>query len=138
MPLKLTLKPHEKVIIGNAVIENLARGATFLILNTTTILREKDIFTEETADTPAKRIYYVIQLMYLSGSLEESKAHHPDYFELTRQFQEACPTPEAFELIAGMGQHILDDNFYAALNTCKKLIEYEKGILEGAAPGSDE
>ena len=134
MPLRLSLKPNEKFVIGNAVIENEPKSATFLILNKTTILREKDILTEETANTPAKRIYFIVQLMYLTGSMEESKEQHPVFFNLTKQFLAACPTPEVFEVISDVGELILNDNFYAALKRCKELIKYEKEILEGGGP----
>ena len=138
MPLRLNLKPHEKVIIGNSVIENGQKGASFVIHNKATILREKDIMTEETADTPAKRIYFVIQLMYMAGGMEESKQHHAAFFELTNQFLKACPTPEAVGLVSDMGMHILNDNFYAALKSCKQLIEYESGVLNVASSGMDK
>src|SRR3546814_3155248 len=45
------------------------------------ILREKDILTPDTADTPAKLVYLAVQLMYLSP---DPMAHHPTYFSLVR------------------------------------------------------
>lgn len=129
MPLRLKLKPQEKVVIGNTVIENGLKSATFLIHSKTIILREKDIMQEEEANSPARRIYYVSLLMYLAGSTEESQVHHPVFKELTRQFQEACPTPEAIELISDIGTKILNDNFYGALKSARHLIAYEEKVL---------
>ncbi|NQV47719.1 MAG: flagellar biosynthesis repressor FlbT [Rhodospirillaceae bacterium] len=134
----MNLKPHEKVIIGNSVIENGQKSASFVIHNKATILREKDIMTEEKANTPAKRIYFVVQLMYMAGGIEESKEHHSTFFVLTNQFLKACPTPEAVVLISEMGMNVLNENFYAALKCCKDLMEYEKGILDGDTTGMDE
>ncbi|MBL6942706.1 MAG: hypothetical protein ISR53_11185, partial [Rhodospirillales bacterium] len=62
MPLRLRLKPHEKLVIGNSVIENGPKSTSFLVHSKTTILREKDILTEDDANTPAKRIYYLALL----------------------------------------------------------------------------
>jgi len=135
MPLRLKLKPQEKVVIGNTVIENGPKSATFLIHSKTTILREKDIMLEEEANTPAKRIYYVSLLMYLAGSIEESKIHHPAFMELTGQFQEACPTPRAIELISDIGTKILDDDFYGALKSARSLITYEEEVHSEAMQG---
>jgi len=129
MPLRLRLKPHEKLVIGNSVIENGPKSTSFLVHSKTTILREKDIMTEENADTPAKRIYFVSLLMYLAGSIEESKAQHPAFFELTNQFMQACPTPTAIQIIGDLGQNILDDDFYGALKNARSLINYEATIL---------
>ena len=51
MPLKLTLKPNEKVLIGTAVLTNAGPKAEIIVQNTVPVLREKDIITEENADT---------------------------------------------------------------------------------------
>ncbi len=48
-----------------------------LIEGDTPILREKDILTGETANTPAKRIYLSVQLMYLS---KDPRVHHETLF----------------------------------------------------------
>jgi len=138
MPLSLYLKPNEKVIIGNAVIQNGKKSASFVIHNKATILRQKDIMTEEDANSPAKRIYFLVQLMYLAGSLEASREHHTDFFNLTRQFLEACPTPEALELISNIGQNIMDGKFFNSLKECRHLMEYEDAIINGTIETSGE
>ena len=132
MPLRLKLKPQEKVVIGNTVIENGLKSATFLIHSKTIILREKDIMQEEEANSPARRIYYVSLLMYLAESAKLSEVHHPAFRELTRQFQEACPTPKTIELISHIGTKILNDDFYGALKSAKSLIAYEEEVLSEA------
>src|SRR6185312_2905060 len=67
MALKVELKPHERIIIGSCVITFTDQRARLLIDgDNVPILREKDIMTPETADTPAKLIYLAVQLMYIS------------------------------------------------------------------------
>ena len=62
MPLKLTLKPNEKVLIGTAVLTNAGSKAEIIIQNNVPVLREKDIITEENADTIGKKdIFYRIE-----------------------------------------------------------------------------
>jgi len=134
MSLRLKLKPNEKIIIGNTVIENGPKSASFLVHNKTTILREKDILTEETASSPAKRIYFIVQLMYMSGSFENSKNQHSEYFQLTRDFMTACPTEKAITLISEIGDKILSDNLYGALKMCNKLVEYENEVMNSLIP----
>jgi len=130
MPLSLTLKPDEKAIIGGAAIQNGPKTTTITITNKTVILREKDVLTSETANTPAKRIYFAVQLMYLSGSLEESGDVQEAFLELTRDFMAACPTETAVGLIAEIGQYVIIEKFYDALKLCKDLIKYEKSIID--------
>ena len=130
MPLSLTLKPDEKAIIGGAAIQNGSKTATITITNKTVILREKDVLTEETANTPAKRIYFAVQMMYLAGSLEESRDVHDAFLGLTKDFMTACPTETAIGQIAEIGQNVIAEKFYKALKICKDLIKYEKSILD--------
>ena len=54
MALKVELKPHERIIIGACVITNTDQRTKLLIEGEKIpILREKDILTPTTADTPA-------------------------------------------------------------------------------------
>jgi flagellar protein FlbT len=73
MALKVELKPGERIIIGESVITNDNQRTRLFIEGDAPILREKDILTPETADTPAKRVYLAVQLMYLSTDLERVK-----------------------------------------------------------------
>ncbi len=138
MSLRLKLKPNEKIIIGNTVIENGPKSASFLVHNKTTILREKDILTEETAITPAKRIYFAVQLMYMAGSLEDSKNLHSNFFTLSRDFMTACPTEQAITMVSEIGDKILADDLYGALKICNKLIAYEQQVMAELTPGTDK
>lgn len=65
MSLKLRLKPHEKVLIGHAVVSNGDKAAILHIENNVPVLREKDIMKEEAATTPERRLYFLVQLMYV-------------------------------------------------------------------------
>ena len=64
MALKVELKPGERIILGECVITNDDQRTRLLIEGKAPILREKDIMTPRRADTPAKRIYLAVQLMY--------------------------------------------------------------------------
>ena len=63
MALVIDLKPGEKILIGDAVITNDAQRTRLHIAGDAAILREKDVMQEDEADTPCKRIYYIIQCM---------------------------------------------------------------------------
>ena len=129
MSLRLKLKPHEKIIIGNTVIENGQKSASFLVHNKTTILREKDILTDETANSPARKIYFIVQLMYMSDSLEDNRQLHAEFFKLSKDFMTACPSEEAITLASDIGDRILADDLYGALKFCTKLIAYETRVM---------
>jgi flagellar protein FlbT len=124
MALKISLRPHERLIIGNAVIENSGSRSEFMVENNIPILREKDIMSAGDADSPCRRIYFVIQLMYVD---EKNLAeHHNSYWELVKDVVEAAPS--TLGLIDQISWYILGNKYYQALKLTKKLIEYEREV----------
>lgn len=131
MALRIELKPGERILIGECVLTNHDQRANFLIEGSAPILREKDIMTPDRADTPAKRIYLAVQLMYIS---RDSRAHHDVYFALVRDILEAAPS--MWPHIESINNHILTGEMYKALKDAKKLIAYEQELLEHAKRSS--
>ena len=129
MVLKLNLKAHEKCIIGGAAVQNGNKIASFTITNQTTILREKHIMTEEKADTLAKQIYFVVQLIYMDGGIDNSRQNHKIFFKLIREFIDLDPGSIGLDIIGEIGQLILDGADSQALAQGRKLIEYEKTLF---------
>jgi flagellar protein FlbT len=126
MALKVELKPHERIIIGNCVVTNTDQRARLLIDGENVpILREKDILTPETADTPAKLVYLAVQLMYISPNPE---VNHATYFSLLRDIVTAAPS--AWAIIEGINNNILSGDLYRALKEARKLVAYEKKLLD--------
>ena len=127
MALKVELKPGERIIVGECTITNCEQRTRILIEGSTPILREKDILTSAAADTPAKRIYLAVQLMYTS---RDPRAHHETYFALVREIMQAAPSTWAF--VEVINNQILTGNVYKALKEAKKLIAYERELFEHA------
>ena len=126
MALKVELKPHERIIIGSCVITNTDQRARLLIDgDNIPILREKDILTPETADTPAKLLYLAVQLMYISP---DARGNQGTYFNLVKDIVTAVPS--AWPYIEAINSHILSGELYQALKEAKKLIAYEKQLLD--------
>ena len=89
MSLKIDLKPGEKFIINGAVLTAGKRRVSLVLENQAVLLRSKDIMQEKEADTPAKRIYFAIMLMYIGNG-------EPAYRErfLHRKAMAACSRKE--------------------------------------------
>ena len=130
MGLKVELKPGERLILGECLVTNGEQRTRLLIEGQVPILREKDIMTPELADTPAKRIYLALQIMYTS---RDPRPHHDTYFTLTRELVEAVPS--AWPYIEDIGNHIITGAMYKALKSAKALISYEKDLLDHASRG---
>jgi flagellar protein FlbT len=130
MALKVELKPNERIIVGNAVIRNGEQRTRFFIEGDAPILREKDILTPATANSPARKVYLAVQLMYLQNDLS---THNEIYFPLVRDFLSAAPS--AMPLIAEINNSILSGDLYKALKSAKKLVAYEQELIDHALRG---
>lgn len=130
MALKVELKPGERVIIGDSVITNHDQRTRLLIEGTAPILREKDIMTPDRANSPARRIYLAVQMMYTS---REPQTHHDVYFSLMRDIVQAAPS--TWPYIEAINNHILTGELYKALKEAKKLISYEQELIDNATRG---
>lgn len=128
MPLKITLKPGERVIVGGAVLTNGSTVAHLLVENRVPLLREKDILTEAQATTPCKKIYLVVQLMYIGDGLTSELAQL--YWDLVRDVLAAAPSTN--DLISQISAYIVESSFYPALKIARKLISYEEELMDHA------
>lgn len=124
MALIIDLKPQERIIIGGALITNDANRTRLHIEGESPILREKDIMREADANSPCKRIYFTIQLMYLSNEPEKL---HEVYFQQIRDIQNAAPSTATFFMV--INDHILAGKYYKAMKEARNLMEHERELL---------
>jgi flagellar biosynthesis repressor protein FlbT len=124
MSLKITLKSNERLIVGGAVVKNGGKGTVLYIENTIPILREKDILGESDANTPCKRVYFTVQLMYID------EPNVPRYPELAGDILKAAPSTRTF--IEQLNERIEAGNYYQALKVARNLIDYEEELLKNA------
>jgi len=130
MALKVELKPGEKLLVGNCIITNADQRTRLFIDGKSPILREKDILTTATANTPAKRIYLAVQLMYID---EDISTGRETYFGLINDFLAAVPS--SIEIVNEINNEILTGALYKALKAANRLIEYEQDLLNHAPTG---
>jgi len=69
VPLRVELKPFERIVIGEAVLINSGTRSSFLIDGAAPIPREQDTVTPETANTPVGWLYLCVQTMYLKNDI---------------------------------------------------------------------
>ena len=132
MPLKIELKAHESVIVGEALITNDSERIRFYIDGNVPILREKFILREKDANTPARRVYFVVQQMYLSHEKQELQKLFVEYI---RDLKEAAPSLHPY--IAKVAEAMLLSNYYEAIKEAAKLVEQEDAIFGKALRGEE-
>lgn len=128
MSLKVELRPGEQIIIGESVITNDNQRTRLYIDGDAPILREKDIMTPAKANSPAKRIYLLIQLMYLAKSVDHLQE---EYLTFVRDLIEASPSSTPY--VSRISHEMLQGNLYRALKEARNLIDYEEKLLSYAA-----
>ncbi len=127
MALKVEIKPGERMIIGDSVITNDGNRARLYIEGEAPVLREKDILRPDDADTPCKKIYLMVQMMYLAA---DPRQHHDLYFTMLKDVMAAAPS--MLPQIEAINNGILTGSYYKALKQAKALIAYEKELIDNA------
>lgn len=130
MALKVELKPKERLIVGDCVITNSDQRTRLYVSGRSPILREKDIMRTEDASSPAKRVYFAVQLMYLDDDVDKVQE---EYFSLVNDLVKAAPSTTA--IVDEINNEILTGSLYKALKKAKKLIEYERELIGDATTG---
>lgn len=127
MPLKISLKPGEKVAINGAVIANGDRRTSLVLQNKASILRERDIIQPNEVNTPAKRIYFPLMMMYLDEDAHDT--YYEEFKTRLNEFMNAIERPEVTELCISINKDVANGNFYAALKSCQNLFPFEEMLL---------
>ena len=128
MPLRIELKPFERIVIGEAVLVNSGTRASFMIEGDAPILRESDTVTPENADTPYRRLYLCVQVMYLKNDIPR---YRPAYQRLLRSLRDRQPGDRlAINIIDA---HVSSGALYKALKEIRKLTKRDGCCLSEPA-----
>jgi len=129
MPLKIELKPGERAVLNGVVIEGASDGRTeFVVLNRATIMRERHILKEEDANTPVKRLYFTLQMLYIEPN--QKGTYEPLFDRYASDLEKALSLPTlrfALEQIVSCAH---SGQFYEALKICRAMIETEERLFE--------
>jgi flagellar protein FlbT len=139
LPLKLSLKPGEKFVLNGAVVQNGDRRGVLVLQNKASVLREKDIMQQEEANTPARRIYFPVMMMYLD---EPGAGRYYDEFVLRlTEFMSVIRNPDILADCVNISKLCMEREYYKSLMLCRKLIEYEDerlGHVPSSVPASSD
>jgi flagellar protein FlbT len=136
MALKLSLKPGERFVVNGAVLQNGDRHAVLLLQNKASILREKDIIQPEDANTPGRRIYFPIMMMYLDPA--GANQFYDESVMRLNEFMGAIRSTEILKECVSLSREVMSADYYKALTRCRKLLTFEQGLLGNVHPGVSE
>jgi flagellar protein FlbT len=127
MPLKLKLSAHERLVVNGAVLVNGDYRTTLLVRNFSHIMREKDVLQEADANTPTKRLYFLVQAMLMQPPPPATlmatyrTAHH--------QLTAAYVRPDNLATLQEVDALVGEGDYYKALVKLHPLIAYEAELL---------
>jgi flagellar biosynthesis repressor protein FlbT len=127
MPLKLKLSAHERLIVNGAVMVNGGCRTTLIIRNFAQILREKDVLQEPDANTPTKRLYFIVQAMLMQPPPPEALLQ--SYRLAHSQLLTAYVRSENVEVLKDVDRLVGIGDCYKALMKLHPLIAYEADLL---------
>lgn len=132
MPLRIELKPSERLIINGALIRNLDRRSTFLVETQCKFLRESEILRECDADTLCKRLCVTLQVIYLAD--DPAEAENLFVMQSTEILQSV---PSAAPFLLAIHDAVAAKQYHLAIKTGKQLIAHEATLLKDDAARSD-
>jgi flagellar protein FlbT len=133
MPLKLSLKPGEKFVVNGTVLTNGDRRVSLVIENKASILRDRDIMQAEEANTPAKRVYFPIMMLYLDP--EQTEGYYDEFVARMSEFMNAITDREALATCVAISRDVLQGQYYKALIKCRQLFDFEETRLSYVPSG---
>jgi len=128
MALKVSLKPGEQFVVNGAVVRNGDRRTNLILQNKVSLLREKDIMQAEEANTPSRRIYFAIMLMYLDQ--DNFQKYYDEFVLRMTEFMTAIEDPAAKQNCLSISRDVMGKEYYRALVTCRKLFDFEAERLD--------
>jgi flagellar biosynthesis repressor protein FlbT len=127
MPLKLKLAAHERLIVNGAVMVNGGCRTTLVIGNFAHIMREKDVLQERDANTPTRRLYFILQTMLMQPP--PSEAVTASYRLAHTQLTVAYERPENLTILGEVDRMVELGDYYKAMMKLQPLIAYEAQLL---------
>lgn len=136
MPLNLTLKPQEKLIVNGAVLSNnSARAVTLTFHNKAQLLQQKDVLLPEDAGTPLLRTYFAVQSMYIDP--EHADEHRQLFVRFASELYAATTNAEIRGAVEAAMKHVSEGQLYRALTALRAARPAEDRLLNLKRPAEE-
>lgn len=125
--LRLDIKPGCKFIINQAYVTISEDGKSLEVDRDAAVLTDDHILTEEKAVTPAARIYFYLQMMYLDPE-NVDKLYVPFMDRMIDLLQATTLQPVKTSLML-IFRCVQAREFFAAMDACRELVIFEKEVM---------
>ncbi len=117
MSLVMTIKRNELFFLNGAIVRNGDQPATLMFENTVRFMRETDVIRESEADTPLKKLYLTLSMIYLD---ENRDASIELFYRQSTEIVKGDPAMAA--VILDLRDLIDSQGYYRALKACRAAI----------------
>ena len=130
MPLKLTLKPNERIVINGCAIRNSDRRQVLIVESMGDVIRGKDLLEEDAAATPVSKVYFLIQTALTRSETRDQLVPmiQRDLAVLATVFGSGH-VHHVFEA----ANHVSQGDYYKALSELRPVLRHEEVVLASAA-----
>ncbi|MEL6828917.1 MAG: flagellar biosynthesis repressor FlbT [Pseudomonadota bacterium] len=127
MPLKLNLKPGERLVINGAVIRNPDRRHVLMVETQSDVIRGKDLLEPDAAATPVSKVYYLIQTALTQAETRDKLVPviQRDLATLATVFGGA-EVAHIFEA----ANYVSQSDFYKALTELRPVLRHEEVLIQ--------
>ena len=125
MPLRIIVKPQERLIINGAVLRNGgSHNITMIVETQCQFLREGELIKEQDADTPCRKLCLTLQVLHLSEDpTEVENLFFAQAVEVMRLMPSAAP------ILLQIQEALAAKQTYAAVKLGKQLMHHERDML---------
>ena len=128
MPLMVRLGANEKMVINGAVVSvDGGRAAKIIVHNGACVLRGKDVLTEGEVDTPVKRIYFAVQMMYIDPDSDID--YRGEFIDRLNDVIQITGSEEIRQLLTMIQAYVEAGAYYNALAALRRVMDYEERLL---------
>lgn len=133
--LILRLRPHEKVLVNGVMLENGDRRARLRVrTNDANILRFRDAIHPDDANTPAKRAYYLAQLVVAGDA--DAEAARVELIPLLEELSTALGDKLCRDALDAAIVAAREAKFYNVMRQLARVVPQEAALLGAAAKPS--
>lgn len=126
MPLAITLKPNERLVVNGCEIRNSNRRHMIHIESHADVVRESDLLDRESAPTPVRRAYFLIQTALIHASHRETLVPliQSDLADLAMVFG-----GDNLSRIFEAANFVSQADFYKALSALRPVLKHEATLM---------
>ena len=126
MPLQLTLKPYERIVVNGCVLRNTGRKTTLVVETQADVVREHDLLNSKAAVTPVNKAYFYVQTALTRSDLRDRLV--PDIQKQLAALATAFAPPNVQHVFAA-ANFVSQSDYYKALSCLRPLMQREAEIL---------